>query len=149
KLYVAGTFGGSMLGVTSTSSYDGFLVALDPTSLAPIGTTKVFTNNTATHVYMRDIAASAQGGVAITGYVVGSVNFGGMTFSGNNAIFMAKFNSGIVHQWSKVMGGSNSAATGYGVAMNGAGEVTVVGEFYTYVDFGGGIITAPGAGSDI
>jgi hypothetical protein len=86
------------------------------------------------------VAVDAAGNVAITGYFIGTANFGGddLTSSGGgNDIFFARYSASGVHQWSQRFG-NTSPDYGWSVALNGAGDAFVTGEFNGPVDFGGG-----------
>jgi FlgD Ig-like domain/Beta-propeller repeat len=95
------------------------------------------------------VALDASNNVLITGYFGNTAAFGGstLTSAGGNDIFVAKYNSGGVHQWSKRFG-----AVGYeqgnSVKVDAAGNVYVFGIFQNTVDFGGGGLVSAG-GSDI
>lgn len=99
----------------------------------------------------RAIAADAAGNVLVTGYCSGTVDLGGgpLTSAGGCDIFVAKFDPGGNHTWSKRFGGSSiDVDRGYGIATDKAGNVLVTGSFSGTVDFGGGPLTSAG-GSDI
>jgi hypothetical protein len=84
------------------------------------------------------------GDVLLTGQFLGTVSFGGpnLTSAGNEDIFLAKL-SGVSggHVWSKRLG-STAPDAGYGVAVDGGGNVAITGFFAGSVDFGGGTIVA-------
>jgi hypothetical protein len=98
----------------------------------------------------RGIAADGTGNVLVTGYFLGTVDFGGgaLTSAGIDDIFVAKF-SGVdgAHLWSQRFGGT-STDVGTGLAADGSGNVLVTGFFSGTVDFGGGPLTTAG-GNDI
>lgn len=85
------------------------------------------------------IATDGSGNVIVTGYFVGTVDFGGgnLVSVGSNDIFVAKFNASGAHQWSKRFG-SAGGSLGGGVAADGQGNVVITGYFSGTVDFGGG-----------
>jgi hypothetical protein len=86
------------------------------------------------------VAVDAAGNVAITGYFIGTANFGGSDLTsnaGSNDIFFARYSANGVHQWSQRFG-NFQYDFGHAVAMNPAGDVFLAGEFNGPVDFGGG-----------
>lgn len=95
------------------------------------------------------VAVDASSSVVITGDFAGTVNFGGSSLvsAGFSDIFLAKYNSSGVHQWSKRFG-DTGGETGYGVATDAAGSVIMTGSFQGSVDFGGGALAGLG-GVDI
>jgi hypothetical protein len=94
---------------------------------------------------VRGVAVDGAGDVFLTGQFLGSINFGGptLTSAGFEDIFLAKL-SGVSggHVWSKRLGSSSAPDAGYGVAVDGAGNVAITGFFAGLVDFGGGGIMA-------
>jgi hypothetical protein len=82
----------------------------------------------------------------ITGYFTGTVDFGGgpLASAGSTDIFLAKYNSAGVHQWSKRFG-STSSDVGYNVAADGSGNIVMAGRFVGTVDFGGGSLVSAGS----
>jgi len=101
------------------------------------------------------IAVDGDGNVVITGRFKGSVKFGTTTLSNaggvNSDVFVAKFDAGGTHVWSKRFGGTGSES-GTGIAVDpGTGDVVVTGWFVdTTINFGTGPLTTAGAGdSDV
>jgi hypothetical protein len=95
------------------------------------------------------IAVDPVGNVVVTGSFRGTVNFGGGNYLslGASDIFLAKYNTDGVHQWSRRFGG-NLWDEGYSVATDAAGNVIVTGYFYGPLNFGGGELVTIG-NSDI
>jgi hypothetical protein len=96
--------------------------------------------------WVRGIAVDGAGAVVLTGQFLNTINFGGanLTSAGpDEDIFLAKL-SGVDggHVWSKRLGGSSAADAGYGVAVDGVGNVAITGYFAGGVDFGGGQLIA-------
>lgn len=95
------------------------------------------------------VAVDPFGNVVVVGYFRGTVNFGGadLTSAGGPFdldIFVAKFFSNGFHYWSQGFGdASNQSASS--VAVDAIGNVTITGDFYGAVDFGGGPLTSAGA----
>ena len=95
------------------------------------------------------VAVDASSNVLLTGYFFGTVNFGGanLVSAGGNDIFLAKYSSLGVHQWSKRYG-ALSADGGTSIAVNASSEVFLAGIFVGTADFGGGNLVSAG-GQDI
>jgi hypothetical protein len=144
NVVVVGTFEGTInLGggsLTSAGERDLFVAKFSPTGQhiwsKRFGGARVD--------WVRRVAADGAGDVFLTGQFLGTINFGGsaMTSAGNEDIFLAKL-SGVSggHVWSKRLG-STAPDAGYGVAVDGGGNVAITGFFAGSVDFGGGTIVA-------
>jgi hypothetical protein len=85
--------------------------------------------------------------VLVTGYFGNTVDFGGgpLTSVGSSDIFVAKYDPAGNHVWSYSYGGSSYDA-GEDIAVDGADNVVVTGNFGGTVDFGGGLLTSAGSG---
>ncbi len=92
------------------------------------------------------VAVDASGNVIITGGFAGTVDFGGgnLVSAGIDDIFVAKYNSAGVHQWSQRFGGTSSEL-GTAVVVDASGNVIVVGLFAGTVDLGGGNLVSAGS----
>jgi hypothetical protein len=93
------------------------------------------------------VAADGSGNVIVTGDFGGTVNFGGagLISAGQNDIFVAKYNSTGVHQWSQRFG-STMTDGGNSVTVDAAANVFVTGDFQGTVNFGGvNLVSAGGA----
>ncbi len=88
------------------------------------------------------IAVDGSGNVVVTGSFMGTVDFGGgtLTSNGQQDVFLAKYSSSGTYLWARSQGGIYSDQ-GNSVAIDGSGNVIVTGQFYSPVDFGGGLIT--------
>jgi hypothetical protein len=97
----------------------------------------------------KDVAVDASGNVVITGTFQNSVNFGGflLASAGSTDVFVAKYNSNGVHQWSQRFGGT-SADAGASIATDAASNVIITGFFPTTINFGGSTLTSA-ASTDI
>jgi hypothetical protein len=95
------------------------------------------------------LAADASGGVAITGDLSGTADFGGgtLTSAGLSDVFLAKLDANGAHQWSKRFGDA-SVQSGQAVAVDAAGNVVIAGYFQGSVTFGTTALTTSG-GADI
>jgi len=92
------------------------------------------------------VTVDAAGNVIMTGTMVGAADFGGGPLWGNGSfdIFLAKFNNGGTHLWSKRFG-DLSDDHGNGVATDPSGNVILTGDYFLSVDFGGGDLPSPGS----
>ena len=92
------------------------------------------------------IATDAAGNILVTGGFRGSVDFGGGPLTTSSIteydVFLAKFDPEGTHLWSKRLG-STSHDEGFGVAVDGEGNVVVSGNGGA-IDFGGGLLTNQG-----
>jgi chitodextrinase len=93
----------------------------------------------------RGVALDASGNIALTGSILGPVNFGGgaLAESGSYDIFVAKFSASGAHLWSKRFGVLYDDH-GNAIVMDAGGNIIVVGDFFEGVDFGGGELLSPG-----
>ena len=93
----------------------------------------------------RSVAVDDSDNVLVTGYFVGTVDFGGgsLTSAGLD-IFAAKYSSSGAYIWAKRFGGSSSDS-GNTIAVDNIGNVLVGGYFQDTIDFGGGPLTSAGA----
>jgi hypothetical protein len=135
-------FGGGAL--TSVGTADIYVAKFSGTNGAHIWSKRF--GSTADDVSYA-VAADNSGNVVLTGFFTGSVDFGGgplTTTRGTDAdLFVAKFSSAGLHLWSKRFSGG-STECGYGVAVDGSGDVLVTGDFAGGVDFGGGQLMTAG-----
>jgi len=131
-------FGGGAL--VSNGSIDLFLVKYSPLG-GHLWSRSVGSSATESGV---DVAVDASGGILLTGYVGGTVDFGGgdLTGPGGADTFLAKFDSGGGHVWSALHGGTDTD-TGWNVAFSGGGLV-LAGYFKGTADVGGGPMISTG-----
>jgi hypothetical protein len=92
------------------------------------------------------IATDGLGNVVVTGYFMGTVDFGGgvLTSTGGDDVFVAKFDAAGTHLWSKRFGDAGTQWA-RSITTDGSGNVIVTGEFGGTVDFGGGGLTSAGS----
>ena len=128
--------------VTSAGSYDGFVTKLNSSGAHQWTTTLGGTS----HDFGWDVAVDGSGNVHVAGYFSGTVNFGAgnVTSQGGSDAFVTKLNSSGAHQWTTTLGGTSNDY-GYGVAVDGSGNVHIAGYFQGTVDFGAGNVTAVGS----
>jgi hypothetical protein len=99
----------------------------------------------------RAVAVDGSGNVVIVGTCTSVTDFGGgniFTTANSGDIFVAKFDANGVHQWSRGFPGSGQTDDGFGVAVDGSGNVAITGSFTGTIDFGGGDLISAG-GTDI
>jgi FlgD Ig-like domain/Beta-propeller repeat len=91
------------------------------------------------------VAVDASGNVIFTGGFSFTVDFGGgnRTSAGSRDIFLAKYNTTGVHQWSQRFGGIQDDF-GNGVAVDGSGNVFTTGQFQDTANFGGSNLVSAG-----
>jgi DNA-binding response OmpR family regulator len=96
----------------------------------------------------KGVAIDANNNVIITGGFNGTVDFGGtlLTAPQSTGIFVAKYNIDGRQVWSRGFGGSYTGQdVGYGIAVDGAGNIGFTGTVQgSYVDFGGGPLYGDG-----
>ena len=148
NVYISGYFSGTVNfgagNVTSAGNNDVFVTKLNSSGVHQWTTTFGGTTTDSS----RGVAVDGSGNVYATGYFSGTVNFGAgnVTSAGNNDVFVTKLNSSGAHQWTTTFGGT-AADVGYGVAVDGSGNVYTAGYFNGTVNFGAGNVTSAG-GSD-
>ncbi|MDC3980022.1 SBBP repeat-containing protein [Polyangium jinanense] len=133
-------FGGGAM--TAAGLDDHFVLKLDPAGL------HVWSRSygDATSQGMRGVATDAAGDVYFTGFMEGTVNFGGgdlISLGGQDAM-LVKLTAAGQHQWSRRLGGIGTQI-GNGVTVDGAGNVIVIGAAAGTVDYGGGDLTSAGS----
>jgi hypothetical protein len=136
-------FGGGAL--TSAGFTDIYLAKLD------LAGNHVFSKRFGDAVDQRGegIAVDPADNVLLTGYFIGTVDFGGglLASTGGTDVFVAKFDSMGGHLFSKNFGDmNNQRATS--IATDSSGAILITGSLIGTADFGGGVIASAG-GSDI
>jgi hypothetical protein len=143
--YFVGTvdFGGGPL--TSAGLSDVFIAKYSPTG-AFLWAMRIGGSNSDVGL---SLATNSSGDITITGTFKGTVDFGGgpQSNAGRNDIFVAKYSSNGAYLWSRSFG-STTDDYGYGVAVDGYGNVLLTGTFTDTIDFGGGPMS-PFGGGDI
>jgi hypothetical protein len=91
------------------------------------------------------VSLDSAGHVFLTGSFVGSLNLGGPPLVASDAfdVFVAKFDAGGNHVWSRVDGGPQNELA-HAITADAAGNVLATGSFILTADFGGGSITSAG-----
>jgi hypothetical protein len=88
------------------------------------------------------VVTDASGNVVLSGLFEGTVNFGGgvLTCTGDEDIFLAKFDPSGNHLWSQSFGDTNYQ-NAPSVAVDASGNIIITGYFRGTVDFGGGVLS--------
>ena len=93
------------------------------------------------------IATDSSGNVVLVGYFSGTINLGGTTLvasGGDNDVFVAKFDSDGDHVWSKRFGGPYREQS-MALVLDSNDNIVIAGSNQTGTDFGGGLLSGPGA----
>jgi hypothetical protein len=92
------------------------------------------------------VAVDGGDNVLVTGEFRGTADFGGgpLTSAGNEDIFVARYNAGGTHQWSRRFGDAYFAQAGFDVAADADGGAVVTGWFWGTADLGGGMLVSAG-----
>lgn len=134
-------FGGGAL--TSAGMNDVFIVKLDASG----GHVWSKRYGTAKDQAGRSIAVDGAGNAYVTGYYLGTIDFGtgAMTSQGGlfEDIFVAKLDPMGNTVWAKGFG-DPGAQTSRSIAVDAAGNSVVVGDFQEFIDFGGGPLQSTG-----
>ncbi|MBK9283932.1 MAG: T9SS type A sorting domain-containing protein [Sphingobacteriaceae bacterium] len=159
NVYISGSFSGSVdfdpgpgtYNMTSAaSSYDAFLLKLD--AAGNFVWSHRFGSNDSDHGFA--LTADASGNVFMTGYFNQTVDFDPGLGTYNlvsgviDDIYVVKLDATGNFVWARAVGG-NDVDAGYGITLDGAGNVLVTGAFNASVDFdpGIGIFNLTSAGS--
>jgi hypothetical protein len=91
------------------------------------------------------VAADASGNIAITGFYQGPIDFGGGPLpaplpapDGDLELFVARFDAGGNHVWSRGFADGSHLSMGNAVAFDPSGNVLVTGGFHDSLDLGNG-----------
>jgi hypothetical protein len=143
NLWVGGNYAGSIdLGGASYTSPQNSYLAMFSTD-GVYQWSRAFNVGSGTLVAM---GADASDNVYLTGQFSGTIDFGGtpLVSLGGYDIFLAKFNSAGVHQWSKRFGDASSSDGGLALVIDNANNVIIGGRFSGTTDFGGGGLISAG-----
>jgi len=96
------------------------------------------------------VGVDSAGNITLTGDLANKVDFGGgqLSSAGNQDAFVASYDSNGVHRWSTSFGDA-AFDLGNAVAVDGSGNVTIIGSFQGTVDCGGGALTSNAGSNDI
>ena len=128
--------------VGSSGSYDAFVTKLNAAGAHQW--TNTFGSTSVDDGW--SVAVDGSGNVYTSGYFHGTVNFGAgnVTAAGNSDAYVTKLNAAGAHQWTTTYDGT-SVEVGFGVAVDGSGNVHVTGYFQGTVDLGAGDVTSAGS----
>jgi outer membrane protein assembly factor BamB len=122
NIFVAGYTTGSLDGNTLTGLQDLFVTKYDPTGV------KLWTQQlgvASKYVYGYSVASDSFGNVFVTGYTTGSLD--GNALKGTNDLFVTKFDSNGVRQWTRQIGAQSAQSMAYGIAVSFTGNFFVGG----------------------
>lgn len=157
KVYVAGTFtgdvdfGGGTL--TGSGRGDALILVLDAATGDYDAALHFGTSNDDATL---GIVVDAAGNITVAGdFSTGTLDFGGghtITGAATDNAFVASFKPDGTHRWSRTLAGSAAVApatgsfdAGQAIAIDSAGNVTVVGGWMGTTDFGAGMVTSTNA----
>ncbi|WP_437539531.1 hypothetical protein WME79_24410 [Sorangium sp. So ce726] len=152
-VYIAGYYSYYLtigLDTSWADTLDAFLVKLDGADGSPVFG-KFFGVPYGTMAASFGVAVDPDDSVVVSGTYSGTVNFGGSSFTANSGgpwiidfnkgdAFLAKFESDGDHLWSNSFGDDDYAGANE-VAIDGAGNIVVIGDFGGSVDFGSNTAT--------
>ena len=137
NIVVAGEFGGSIdFGGPALTGTGLYLAKLD--AAGNHLWSKAFQTSSP---LLHGVAVGPAGEIVIVGTFQSGVDFGGGTLYGAGNTydaFVAKFDAGGNHLWSRRFGDSVDAQTAEGVVIDGSGSIIVYGSVQGGIDFGGG-----------
>lgn len=133
-------FGGGPL--HSAGGFDVFLVKLDASGEHLWSRRFGGTSND----FSAEVAVDDAGNVLVTGWFAGTVDFGdGPVHAGCSGGFVVKLDAHGHHVWSRAFAdGAGGSGVGFGVAVDGAGNVLLTGDFRGTADFGDGPLQGVG-----
>lgn len=118
--YVTGSTTRALDGQTQHGSTDYFI-----TKYNPLGSRQwTIQNGASLNAYARGVATDSSGNVYVTGYVSGSLD--NQTASGGYDLFITKYNSNGVRQWT-VQDGSNGNNYSFSIAVDSGNNIYVTG----------------------
>jgi hypothetical protein len=120
NIYVTGYTSGGLDGNTNSGSNDLFVVKYDSSG------TKQWTQQLGTSYIdtATGITTDSSGNVYVTGYTDGGLD--GSAHAGQTDIFVAKYNSSGVKQWTRQLG-TSSYDSGHGITTDSSGNIYVTG----------------------
>jgi len=132
---------GTNTSLTLTGSNFGYVAMLDSSANWKWATK--LSDSTVVTSFENQLAVDSSGNVYVTGYFGGTVTIGPdtLTSAGSNDTFVAKLNSSGTILWAMQIGGTG-LNEGEGLALDGSGNLYVVGSFSNSVSFGGPTLTS-------
>ena len=122
NVYAAGYTFGNLDGQTAVGSVDMFLTKYDSSGVKQ-WTRLLGIAGAATFAYGATVDGS--GNVYAAGYTSG--NLDGETLTGTSDMFLTKYDSSVVRQWTRLLGTAGVTTSAFGVTADGAGNVYVTG----------------------
>jgi hypothetical protein len=136
-VYVAGVTDGGLDGNTLTGTRDLFVTKYDSSGVQQytrqLGVAGQVTDG-------RSVATDANGNVYVAGYTDGGLD--GNTLNGTRDLFVTKYNSSGVKQYTRQLGVAGQRTLGYSVATDANGNVYVAGDTFGGLD--GNTLTGTG-----
>ena len=123
NVYVVGQSSGNLDGQAQQGTYDAFLIKYNSSG------TKQFTKLTGVsgaETRATAVAVDSSNNLYVVGYTAGGLD--GNTSAGHTDVFVTKYNSSGVKQFTKQFGVSGSNTEGTAVALDSSGNVYVVGD---------------------
>ncbi|MBC8257552.1 MAG: SBBP repeat-containing protein [SAR324 cluster bacterium] len=120
NIYVTGRTNRGLHGNTDLGSSDIFLVKYDSSGIRQW--TKQL--GTSSDEWGKDVTTDSSGNIYVTGFTSGGLH--GNTNSGSSDIFLVKYNSSGMRQWTKQLG-TSSSDSGLGVTTDSSGNIYVTG----------------------
>jgi hypothetical protein len=137
NVYVAGVTDGGLDGNTLTGTRDLFVTKYDSSGVQQytrqLGVAGQVTDG-------RSVATDANGNVYVAGYTDGGLD--GNTLNGTRDLFVTKYNSSGVKQYTRQLGVAGQRTLGYSVATDANGNVYVAGDTFGGLD--GNTLTGTG-----
>jgi hypothetical protein len=120
NIYVTGQTQGGLDGNTSSGNWDLFLVKYNSSGV------KQWTQQLGTSSYDKGdgVTVDSSGNIYVTGYTAGGLD--GNTSSGDADLFLVKYNSSGVKQWTQQLG-TSSSDQGNGVTVDSSNNIYVTG----------------------
>jgi hypothetical protein len=129
NVYVAGYTNGGLDGNALTGTYDFFVTKYDSSGV------KLYTRSLGVvgqNTLGNSVATDANGNVYVAGYTDGGLD--GNTLTGTNDLFVTKFNSSGVKQYTRQLGVAGKHTFGMSVATDASGNVYVAGQTHSGLD---------------
>lgn len=127
--YVAGYTDANLNGLTKTGLSDTFVIKYSSTGI--IQWTKLFGAAGQT-TYGNAMAVDLEANVYVTGLASGSID--GNTITGNQDMFLVKYNTDGVKQWSRLLGTPVQDTIGYAITTDSEGDIYVAGHTWGNLD---------------
>jgi uncharacterized delta-60 repeat protein len=127
NVFIAGYTDTGLDGNTQTGAYDFFVTKYDSTG-AKIWTRQLGVASQSTYGY--GVATDSSGNIYVAGYTTGGLD--GNTLTGSQDLFITKYNSAGVKQWTKQLGAASAYVAVYAAATDSSGNIFVTG----YADHG-------------